>query len=62
MVVIGLAYLVFEEKLLSRTKLAVNSTEHAENGLSRALIGAQVSDWRCSHGNVTDDSRLASSS
>ncbi len=42
MVAIGVAYLAFEKKLLYKTKLAGDSTAPAEDGLSRALIGAQV--------------------
>lgn len=42
MVVIGMLYLVFEKKLLAKTKLPGESTEVVDNTLSRSLIGAQV--------------------
>ncbi|OWP00644.1 hypothetical protein B2J93_5420 [Marssonina coronariae] len=42
MVAVGVAYLFFEKKLLYKTKLAGDSMRPAENGLSRALIGAQI--------------------
>ncbi|PBP16336.1 phosphatidylinositolglycan class N [Diplocarpon rosae] len=42
MVGVGVAYLFFEDKLLSRAKPAGNSARPADNGLSRALIGAQI--------------------
>lgn len=42
MVVIGIAYLIFEEKLLQTSKLPGDSIEPADNRLSRSLIGAQV--------------------
>lgn len=48
MVAVGVAYLVFEKKLLYKRKLAGDSTELADSGLSRALIGAQVSFLSCS--------------
>ena len=42
MVTVGVLYLVFEKRLLSKTKLAGDSTAPADNALSRALIGIQV--------------------
>ncbi|KAH9222054.1 GPI ethanolamine phosphate transferase-like protein [Leptodontidium sp. 2 PMI_412] len=42
MVVIGIAYLIFEEKLLQTSKLPGDSIEPAHNRLSRSLIGAQI--------------------
>lgn len=42
MVVIGCLYLVFEKKLLAKTKLPGETTEVADNTLSRQLIGVQV--------------------
>jgi len=42
MVAVGLSYLVFEKKLLDKSKLPGDSTVTADNSLSRALIGAQV--------------------
>jgi len=45
MVAIGVLYLIFEKKLLAKSRLAGDSTEVADNSLSRSLIGAQVS--RC---------------
>lgn len=43
MVAVGVLYLIFEKKLLSKSKLPGDSTEAANNSLSRSLIGAQVS-------------------
>jgi phosphatidylinositol glycan class N len=43
MLAIGVLYLIFEEKLLSKSKIAEDSTAPADNTLSRALIGIQVS-------------------
>lgn len=43
MVAIGVLYLVFEKKFLSKSKLAGDSTAPADNALSRSLIGIQVS-------------------
>ena len=42
MVAIGVLYLVFEKKLLSKSKLAGDSTSPADNALSRSLVGIQV--------------------
>lgn len=42
MVAVGVLYLIFEKKLLSKSKLPGDSTEAANNSLSRSLIGAQV--------------------
>jgi phosphatidylinositol glycan class N len=42
MVLIGVLYLIFETKLLAKSSLEGDSTERADNPLSRALIGAQV--------------------
>jgi phosphatidylinositol glycan class N len=47
MVAIGILYLIFEKKLLRKSMLPGDSTEPAENGLSRSLIGAQVSCCEC---------------
>jgi len=43
MVAVGVSYLVFEHKLLSKSKFAADSTAPAHNTLSRGLIGIQVS-------------------
>lgn len=48
MVVIGIAYLVFQKQLLQRSKLSGDSTKPAEDNLSRSLIGVQVSRIRSS--------------
>jgi phosphatidylinositol glycan class N len=42
MVVIGILYLIFEKKLLLKSKLSGDSTALADNTLSRSLIGVQV--------------------
>ncbi|EKD19777.1 uncharacterized protein L3040_001878 [Drepanopeziza brunnea f. sp. 'multigermtubi'] len=42
MAAIGVAYLIFEEKLLYKAEPVGASTEPAKNSLSRALIGAQI--------------------
>jgi phosphatidylinositol glycan class N len=42
MVAIGVLYLAFESKLLSKSKLPGDSTAPADNKLSRALLGVQV--------------------
>jgi phosphatidylinositol glycan class N len=42
MVVVGVSYLIFEKKLLSKSKLAGDSTSLADKVLSRSLIGMQV--------------------
>lgn len=42
MVVIGITYLVFEKKLLTKSKLASDSTAPADDNLSRSLVGIQV--------------------
>lgn len=44
MAAIGVAYLIFEKELLTKSKLAGDSTAPADNHLSRSLIGIQV--WR----------------
>jgi hypothetical protein len=49
MVAIGVCYLVFEKKLLSKSKLAGDSTAPADNTLSRSLIGIQVSCLGSAH-------------
>ena len=43
MVLIGVLYLIFERQLLAKSGFQGDSTERANNGLSRALIGVQVS-------------------
>lgn len=43
MVVIGLAYLIFEKRLLARSALKGESDSAGDNVLSRILIGIQVS-------------------
>lgn len=43
MVLIGVLYLIFETRLLAKSGFQGDSTERANNSLSRALIGAQVS-------------------
>jgi GPI ethanolamine phosphate transferase 1 len=42
MVAIGLAYLAFQKNILENSRSKIDSTAPAQNGLSRALIGAQV--------------------
>jgi len=42
MVVIGISYLLFEKKLLAKSKVARDSITPANNTLSRSLIGLQV--------------------
>jgi phosphatidylinositol glycan class N len=42
MVAIGASYLIFEKKVLSKSKLAGDSAAPADNALSRSLIGIQV--------------------
>ncbi|KAH7391466.1 GPI ethanolamine phosphate transferase-like protein [Cadophora sp. MPI-SDFR-AT-0126] len=42
MVVIGIAYLIFQQQLLQRSKLSGDSTKPAVDSLSRSLIGVQV--------------------
>jgi hypothetical protein len=48
MVAIGVSYLIFEERLLSKSKLAGDSTVPADNALSRSLTGIQVSHFEIS--------------
>lgn len=43
MVLIGVLYLIFERQLLEKSKLPRDSIAPADNTLSRALIGVQVS-------------------
>lgn len=43
MAAIGILYLVFEKKVLTKSKLPGDSTAPADNILSRALVGVQVS-------------------
>lgn len=45
MVVIGVSYLIFEKKLLSKSKLTGDSTLPADNTLSRSLTGIQVNHF-----------------
>jgi phosphatidylinositol glycan class N len=42
MVAIGVLYLIFEKKLLVKSKLVGDSTTPADNVLSRSLVGVQV--------------------
>ncbi|KAH8783628.1 GPI ethanolamine phosphate transferase-like protein [Hyaloscypha finlandica] len=42
MVTIGVLYLVFEKKLLSKSKVARDSTAPGDNALSRTLVGIQI--------------------
>jgi phosphatidylinositol glycan class N len=42
MVAIGILYLIFEKKLLLKSKPLGDSTAPADNSLSRSLIGVQV--------------------
>jgi phosphatidylinositol glycan class N len=42
MVIIGLAYLIFEKRLLARSALKGETSPAADNALSRILIGVQV--------------------
>lgn len=49
MVAIGILYLIFENKLLSKSRLPGDSAEAAKNALSRTLIGAQVSCYGTEH-------------
>ena len=42
MVTIGVLYLVFEKKLLSKSKVARDSMAPGDNALSRTLVGIQV--------------------
>ncbi|KAH8775693.1 GPI ethanolamine phosphate transferase-like protein [Hyaloscypha sp. PMI_1271] len=42
MVTIGVLYLVFEKKLLSKSKVARDSTTPGDNALSRTLVGIQI--------------------
>lgn len=42
MAAIGIAYLVFEKRLLVKSALKSDSSSLADNALSRALIGIQV--------------------
>ena len=42
MAIVGVLYLIFENKILSKTKLAGDSAAPAHNTLSRTLIGIQV--------------------
>jgi phosphatidylinositol glycan class N len=60
MLAIGVLYLIFEEKLLSKSKIAEDSTAPADNTLSRALIGIQVSCSDIALCDVSDRNRLAS--
>jgi hypothetical protein len=60
MVTIGVLYLVFEKKLLSKSKLAGDSITPADNTLSRSLVGIQVSYHRIGTYKVADSSRSAS--
>ncbi len=46
MVTVGVLYLIFEKKLLSKSKLVGDSIEPADNALSRSLTGIQVSVTR----------------
>ena len=42
MILIGLLYLVFEEKILGKSILVADSVKPANNALSRSLVGIQV--------------------
>ncbi|TVY83862.1 GPI ethanolamine phosphate transferase [Lachnellula suecica] len=42
MALIGVTYLIFEKKLLTKSKMANDSTAPADNTLSRALVGIQI--------------------
>ncbi|KAF8855250.1 GPI ethanolamine phosphate transferas-like protein [Acephala macrosclerotiorum] len=42
MAAIGIAYLIFEKKLLAKSKLSGDSTAPADDSLSRLLIGVQI--------------------
>lgn len=42
MVAVGIVYLIFEKQLLQQTKLPGDSTEPADDKLSRSLIGVQI--------------------
>lgn len=42
MVAIGVLYLTFEKKILSKSELSGDSSAPADDNLSRALIGVQV--------------------
>lgn len=42
MIIIGVAYLIFEKRILQSSKLPGDSTEPADDSLSRSLIGAQI--------------------
>ena len=44
MVIVGVLYLVFEENILARSGFPIDSTQPAQNVLSRSLIGAQVTN------------------
>lgn len=46
MVAIGIAYLIFEKKVLAKSKLSGDSTAPADDSLSRLLVGVQVSKHR----------------
>jgi hypothetical protein len=42
MVAIGVVYLVFQKRILANFRSKIDSIAPAQNGFSRALIGAQV--------------------
>ena len=44
MALIGVLYLVFEKKLLVKSKMRGDSTLPGDNSISRALVGVQVCD------------------
>jgi GPI ethanolamine phosphate transferase 1 len=42
MVAIGVVYLAFQKRILASSRSKIDSIAPTQNGLSRALIGAQV--------------------
>jgi hypothetical protein len=45
MVAIGIIYLVYQKQILASSRSKLDSTALTQNGLSRALIGAQVGEY-----------------
>jgi hypothetical protein len=60
MVAIGVSYLIFEKKVLLKSKLAGDSAALADNSLSRSLIGIQVRFCKIGIYDFTDRNRSAS--
>lgn len=47
MVMVGVLYLTFEKKVLVKSRMLGDSTQPADNTISRCLIGVQVWIYPC---------------